>query len=193
MGVSINGGGTPKWMVFIIYKRKSQSKMDDDWGYPHFGKPPNLAHPRAPTGRKARLGWRPNSSESKNRRGSKSRSKKRKRNRRSRLKSLLPVLTFKIFQDIFSMTFSTPGPPVLATSRVTSFLFPLKNHIQPAVHRPENQGLLIWCTAAMMKNLRVGHWFLWPLRMRWDGTELKLGATESIELHSAGFNWFNCI
>ena len=27
-----------KWMV---YKGKSQSKMDDDWGYPYFRKPPN--------------------------------------------------------------------------------------------------------------------------------------------------------
>ena len=31
MGVSINWGA-PKWMV---YSRKSQSEMDDDWGYPH--------------------------------------------------------------------------------------------------------------------------------------------------------------
>ena len=31
MEVSINGG-TPKWLV---YKGKSQSKMDENWGYPH--------------------------------------------------------------------------------------------------------------------------------------------------------------
>ena len=32
---SINGG-THKWMV---YRGKSHLEMDDDWGYPHFGKP----------------------------------------------------------------------------------------------------------------------------------------------------------
>ena len=30
-------GGTPKCLV---YKGKSQSEMDDDWGYPHFRKLP---------------------------------------------------------------------------------------------------------------------------------------------------------
>ena len=37
MGVSIDGG-SPKWLV---YKGKIPSKMDDDWGYPFFRKPPN--------------------------------------------------------------------------------------------------------------------------------------------------------
>ena len=36
MGVSWHGG-TPKWMV---YNGQSHIEMDDDWGYPHFGKPP---------------------------------------------------------------------------------------------------------------------------------------------------------
>ena len=36
-GVSINGGYPHSWMV---YNGKSQSKMDDDWAYPYFRKPP---------------------------------------------------------------------------------------------------------------------------------------------------------
>ena len=28
-----------KWMV---WKGKSQTKMDENWGYPHFGKPPSI-------------------------------------------------------------------------------------------------------------------------------------------------------
>ena len=40
MGVSINGGAH-KWMV---YSGKSQSKMDDDWGYPYFEKPPYVSY-----------------------------------------------------------------------------------------------------------------------------------------------------
>jgi len=36
MEVSINGG-TPKWMV---YSGKAENKMDENWGYPHFRKPP---------------------------------------------------------------------------------------------------------------------------------------------------------
>ena len=35
-GIFINGG-TRKWM---LYNWTSQSKMDDNWGYPHFRKPP---------------------------------------------------------------------------------------------------------------------------------------------------------
>ena len=32
--------GVPrKW---IVYNGKFQSKMDDDWGYPHFRKPPYI-------------------------------------------------------------------------------------------------------------------------------------------------------
>ena len=40
MGVSINGG-TPKWLVNI---GDNPIKMDDDWGYPYFRKPPDLFH-----------------------------------------------------------------------------------------------------------------------------------------------------
>jgi len=36
MGFSINGC-TPEW---VVYNGKSQAEMDDDWGYPHFRKPP---------------------------------------------------------------------------------------------------------------------------------------------------------
>ena len=36
MGVSINGG-THRWMV---YNKGNPTKMDDDWGYPYFRKPP---------------------------------------------------------------------------------------------------------------------------------------------------------
>ena len=32
-------GGTPI-AGWIFYKGKSQSEMDDDWGYPYFRKPP---------------------------------------------------------------------------------------------------------------------------------------------------------
>ena len=37
-------GGATVMGVFSddIYNGKSQSKMDDDWGYPHFKKPPAL-------------------------------------------------------------------------------------------------------------------------------------------------------
>ena len=38
MEVSINGG-TPKWMV---YSGKAENKMDENWGYPHFRKPPYI-------------------------------------------------------------------------------------------------------------------------------------------------------
>ena len=38
MGGSINGG-TPIWLVC---NGKSHLGMDDDWGYPHFGKPPYI-------------------------------------------------------------------------------------------------------------------------------------------------------
>ena len=37
-GVSINAG-TQKWMVYFMERL---SKMDDDWGYPHFRKPPYI-------------------------------------------------------------------------------------------------------------------------------------------------------
>ena len=37
LGVSINGG-TPSWMI----KGKSHLEMDDNWGYPYFGKPPSI-------------------------------------------------------------------------------------------------------------------------------------------------------
>ena len=36
-GGFLSHGGTPKWLA---YKGKSQSKMDDNWGYPYSRKPP---------------------------------------------------------------------------------------------------------------------------------------------------------
>ena len=32
--------GKPQKLLFTIYNGKSQSRMDDDWGYPHLWKPP---------------------------------------------------------------------------------------------------------------------------------------------------------
>ena len=35
LGVSWNGGDPTSWMVEIPWKKKKQTKMDDNWGYPH--------------------------------------------------------------------------------------------------------------------------------------------------------------
>lgn len=76
-------------------------------------------------------------------------------------------------------------PPGIFSGFVWMCHFRLPNALPNAKYRPasfsppfqglaENQGSLIWCIAAMMKNLRVGHWSLWPLRIRLDGNRTKL-------------------
>ena len=37
MGVYQNGGSPNSWMVYFM---EHPTKMDDDWGYPYFRKPP---------------------------------------------------------------------------------------------------------------------------------------------------------
>ena len=39
LGFPARHGGTPKWMVD---KGKPKHKLDNDWGYPYFRKPPNI-------------------------------------------------------------------------------------------------------------------------------------------------------
>ena len=42
----VQDGGFHKWGIpkWLVYKGQSHLEMDDDWGYPHFRKPPYIYH-----------------------------------------------------------------------------------------------------------------------------------------------------